>query len=217
MLRGTIYGLSAAAIWGGMYVVSDVVLQTIPPFMLLSIRLVMGAAILGVVLWRMPDVHLPSGRGWLHPLALAAVTWGLFSVLVRQVSAKYPTLIVTLVGFLGGLIFVIPAAAVEARYRPIGVITPGIVLGLLYLGIISTALSMWLWNRAFSLVDASLAGLFFFAQPLVGAVLSVIFLHQQMTADLWIGGAFIGLGLLLSLLSPQWFRSPWQPAPEQET
>ena len=45
-LRGALYGMTAAAIWGGMYVISDVVLQTIPPFTLLTLRLVMGALVL---------------------------------------------------------------------------------------------------------------------------------------------------------------------------
>src|SRR5262249_38651551 len=81
-----------------------------------------------------------SGTFWGNvALAVAALTWGLFSVLVRQVSAKYDTLVVTFVGFLGGMILVIPAAAVELQTRPIGAITPGIVLGVLYLGIVSTA------------------------------------------------------------------------------
>ena len=35
---------------------------------------------------------------------------------------------------------------------------------------------MWLWSRAFALVNASVAWLFFFAQPLVGALLGVLLL-----------------------------------------
>jgi drug/metabolite transporter (DMT)-like permease len=62
---------------------------------------------------------------------------------------------------------------------------------------------MWLWNRAFALVDASVASLFFFAQPLVGALLSVILLGQQMTAPVWVGSASIVLGVLLSLYPRQ--------------
>ena len=46
-VRGAIYGIAAAAIWGGMYVVSDEVLKVIPPFTLLLMRLVIGLAILG--------------------------------------------------------------------------------------------------------------------------------------------------------------------------
>jgi drug/metabolite transporter (DMT)-like permease len=93
----------------------------------------------------------------------------------------------------------VPAAAVELQTRPVGEITPAIVAGVLYLGVISTALAMWMWNRAFALVDAGTASLFFFAQPLVGTVLSVLLLGQAMTTSLWLGGALIGAGVLLAL------------------
>ena len=291
MLRGAIYGLTAAAIWGGMYVVSDVVLLTIPPFTLLVIRLAMGALVLGIILWRTPDLGWPTRRALpqllgvgvvgfgvsvglqfvgtdlstavngalvtsaspafillfaalilrerltprriiavalatvgviiiVNParanfgsetflgdiaLAVAAVTWGLYSVLVRLVSARHDTLVVTFFAFLGGLLLAIPAGLIESRTRTIGHITPGIILGILYLGVISTAVAMWLWNRAFALVDASVAALFFFAQPLVGALLGAVLLGQHMTVSLWIGGALIGLGVLLSMS-----RSPSQ-------
>jgi drug/metabolite transporter (DMT)-like permease len=45
--------------------------------------------------------------------------------------------------------------------------------------------------------------LFFFAQPLVGALLGVILLGQQMTQALWIGGALIAGALLMSLVEPK--------------
>ena len=46
VLRGTLYGILAASIWGSMYVVSDVVLQIIPPFTLLSLRILLGLFVL---------------------------------------------------------------------------------------------------------------------------------------------------------------------------
>lgn len=39
---GTLCGLTATAIWGGRYVVNDVVLRIVPPFTLLIIRLILG-------------------------------------------------------------------------------------------------------------------------------------------------------------------------------
>lgn len=292
MLKGAIYGLTAAAIWGGMYVVSDVVLQTIPPFTLLTIRLIMGAMVLGPLVWwqnRAAKVRLPTrseivtllGVGLLGfgisvgaqfvgtdkstavngslvtsaspafivlfavlilreqltfqrigavilatvgvfiiidlskadfgsdtfagdiALATAAITWGLYSVLVRRVSANLDTLVVTLFAFLGGLILTIPAALIELTQRPVGEVSGNIILGILYLGIVSTAGAMWLWNRAFALVDASIASLFFFAQPLVGALLGVFLLDQAMTTNLWIGSTLIAAGVLLSLNRPK--------------
>lgn len=282
--RGAIYGLLAAAIWGGMYVVSDVVLKTIPPFTLLTLRLLLGLAVLALLLWR-SRLELPLARerwpllavgllgfgvsvgaqfvgtdkstavngalittaspafilvfAWLIlrerltgqrilavalatlgvlvildpaqadfgsdtffgnvALAVAALTWGLYSVLVRKVSAGRDTLVVTVFFFIGGLFLTIPAAALELPGRPIGVVDLGTLLGILYLGIVSTAGAMWLWNRAFALVDAATASLFFFAQPLVGAFLGTVLLAQPLTPDLLLGGGLIVLGVLLAL------------------
>jgi drug/metabolite transporter (DMT)-like permease len=93
----------------------------------------------------------------------------------------------------------IPAAAIELSRRPIGLIDGGTILGILYLGIISTAAAMWLWNRAFVLVEASTASLFFFAQPLVGTVLGTLLLKQPITPALLVGGLLITLGVLMSI------------------
>jgi drug/metabolite transporter (DMT)-like permease len=284
-LRGAIYGMSAAAIWGGMYVVSDVVLTTIPPFTLLTIRLLMGALILApfalrhrptrrdivaflgvglvgfgisvgaqfvgtdkstavngalvtssspafillfaafilrerLTLSRIAAVALatvgvvmivdPAQANFSSQtfqgdvvLALAAITWGLYSVLVRKVSGSANTLVITFFAFLGGLMLTIPASVFELGVRPVGEIDSGIILGILYLGIVSTAGAMWLWNRAFALVNASTASLFFFAQPLVGAFLGVYLLHQPFSDNLRNGSLLIAVGILLSIYAEQ--------------
>lgn len=287
-LRGAIYGITAAAIWGGMYVVSDIVLAIIPPFTLLTMRLILGALVLAPLVWwqktKLPkhsEILRLLGVGLLGfgisvgaqfvgtdqstavngalvtsaspafillfavlilrerltlqrltavllatfgvifiidpaqanfnsatfrgdvALAVAAITWGLYSVLVRYVSRTLDTLVVTLFAFFGGLLLTTPAALLETRPVDVHQINAGVVLGILYLGVVSTAGAMWLWNRAFALVDASVASLFFFAQPLVGALLGVLILNQQMTLNLWLGGTFIIGGVLLSLSRPR--------------
>jgi drug/metabolite transporter (DMT)-like permease len=109
------------------------------------------------------------------------------------------TLLITFFACLGGLLLTVPAMPLELPQRPVGAITPEVILGVLYLGTISTAAAMWLWNRAFALVDASVASLFFFAQPLVGTLLSVLLLGQPMTLPLWLGSGLIAAGVLLSI------------------
>ena len=290
MWRGALYGVTAASIWGSMYVVSDLVLLIVPPFTLLTLRIALGLAVLlplslrrgqslpgrrsfwsllavGVVglgislgaqflgtdlstavngalvtsaspafvvlfavlllrermtLQRLAAIVLASAGVLiiLNPasadfasdtftgdafLAVAAVTWGLYSVLVRRVTLRQatPTLMVTIVALFGGLLVSIPASILELAQRPIGAMSVEIVLGILYLGIVSTALALLLWNRAFSLVPATIASLFFFAQPLAGALLAAVFLGQRMTETLWLGGVLIALGVLLSLYRAQ--------------
>ena len=147
-------------------------------------------------------------------LAIAAVTWGLYSVLVRRVTLRHslPTLTVTVYALIGGLLLSIPASALELSQRSIGAIDGAVVLGVLYLGLVSTAFALLLWNRAFALAPAALASLCFFAQPLSGAILAALILGQEMTAALWVGGGLIALALLLSL-APQQARTKRKAGP----
>ena len=288
--RGWLYGALAAGIWGGMYVVSDVALTVIPPFSLLTLRLLLGLAVLAPLLargagdgkpaWpneRAFQINLAVGavgfglslgaqlvgtelstaingatltsaspafillfagpllrERWTMrrglalalasvgvlvildirqlrfgaatalgdlALALAALSWGLYSVLVRRLTMRHSlrTLPLTLGVFLGGLIVSAPLAIWESLTRSYGTWDAQFLVGLLYLGIVSTAWAQWLWNRAFALLPAARASLCFFAQPLTGAALAALLLGQALTPALALGGALIGAGVLLAL------------------
>lgn len=280
---GILCGLGAASIWGGMYVVSKVVLEIIPPFALVSLRLLLGALTLLLVLAvrGFPKIGrrqliqvlgvgfvgygislslqflgtkmstaangslvtsatpafvllfawllLKEQITWLRLLALllatlgvvavidprsaqmdpelflgnilligAAVTWALYSVLVRRATQSLDVLPFSLIAFIGGLPVTVPVGAWELETLGVGEITVGVVGGILFLGIISTALAMVLWNTAFAYVDAGLASLTFFAQPVVGTLLGWLFLGEHITPLFLLGGLLIGLGLILS-------------------
>jgi len=280
---GLLCGLGAASIWGGMYVVSKVVLEIIPPFLLVTLRLVLGAITLAIVLlirgipritrtqllqflgvgfvgygislslqflgtklstaangslvtsatpafvllfaWMLLKERITSRRmlalllatlgviavidprsAQLDPelflgnlfLIGAAVTWALYSVLVRKVAQNTDVLLFSMVAFIGGLPVSSAAGAWELSTVAIGQITLGVVGGVLFLGVISTALAMVLWNTAFAYVDASLASLTFFAQPVVGTFLGWLFLHERITPLFVLGGVLIGVGLIIS-------------------
>jgi drug/metabolite transporter (DMT)-like permease len=128
----------------------------------------------------------------------AAITWALYSVLIRKVTRSLDTLSVSLVAFWGGLLITIPAGAWELSEQGIGAITPGIIAGILFLGIISTALAMFLWNYAFATLEAGVASLTLFAQPVVGAALGAFFLGERLTPLFLLGGLLIGIGLWLA-------------------
>lgn len=280
---GILSGIAAAAIWGGMYVVSKVVLEVIPPFALLSLRLILGTLTLWIIVainggidFNRKQMLQVLGVGWvgygislgfqfvgtklstasngslvtsstpafviifaalilgekitrrqlialgiatlgvlavidprtaqLSPnlflgnlsLVAAAITWALYSVLIRKVTRDLDTLRVSLVAFLGGMIITIPAGWYEISQSGVGVITSGIVWGILYLGIISTALAMYLWNTAFATLEAGVASLTFFAQPVVGAGLGALLLGEKLTPLFLLGGVLIGIGLWLA-------------------
>jgi drug/metabolite transporter (DMT)-like permease len=132
----------------------------------------------------------------------AAVTWALYSVLVRKATQNLEVLPFSLIAFLGGLPVCLPAGLWELRTLGVGEISVGVVGGVLFLGIVSTALAMVLWNTAFAHVDASLASLTFFAQPVVGTLLGWLFLKETITPLFLLGGLLIGIGLLISSREP---------------
>jgi drug/metabolite transporter (DMT)-like permease len=287
-LAGLFAGLAAASIWGGMYVISKVVLEVIPPFTLLAIRLLMGAGALGIViyfrnmkavekinptkdfLWKSAlvgfigygislgfqfvgtklstasngslvtsatpafvllfapfllgerttmrgiialvistlgvvavidprNAEISPALFWGNmSLLMAALTWALYSVLVRKVSQSGDLLISSVVMFFGGVPSSLLFGAWEVRTQGLGEITLGIVGGILFLGIISTALAMFLWNYAFSELPATIASLTFFAQPVVGTLLGWFFLSEKITPLFLTGGVLIAIGLLIA-------------------
>ena len=282
-LLGVLCGLGAAAIWGGMYVVSKVVLEIIPPFTLVTLRLVLGGLTLWLIrvlrggtrigpkqFWQIFGVgvigygislgfqfvgtslstaangslvtsatpafillfawlilreritilrlaallvstlgvvavidprtaHLNPELFWGNLSLLgAALTWAIYSVLIRIVTRKVDVLTVSLIAFIGGLPIVIPGGGWELSKTGIGPVSLGILGGVLFLGIISTALAMVLWNTAFAVLDASLASLTFFAQPVVGTLLGWLFLKETITPLFLLGGFFIAMGLIIA-------------------
>lgn len=294
--RGALAASLAAAIWGGMYVVSRLVLGVIPPLTLLVIRFLVALPALWIwhglterraVGWRWPsrrawlDLAVIGGVGYCLSLAaqfggtalggasagaiitsatpafvalfawlllrerptlrqtlglalafggvllvvdagrgaatddarnpnalfggallvIAAVTWALYSVLVRRAGQAHglSTLTITLGATVVGLMFDLPLAGIELTGMTIGPITPLIVLGVLYLGLVSTALAFHLWNLGFKLLDANTAALCFFAQPVVGATLGVLLLGEPLSFGLALGATLILGGALVSV------------------
>jgi drug/metabolite transporter (DMT)-like permease len=280
---GTLSGLAAAGIWGGMYVVSKAILDIIPPFSLITCRLVLGVLTLAIlwlprrgraipagVFWRIFGVGAigygislgfqfvgtklsTAGNGslvtsatpafvlviaWvllgesitrsrllavavstlgvvavIDPrsarldaslfwgnisLLAAAITWALYSVLVRRVTRDVDVLTVSLIAFLGGLPVAVPGSIPELNSIAFTSIGPSVILGILFLGIISTALAMYMWNTAFAILDAGRASLTFFAQPVVGTLLGWWFLHEAISPLFLVGAALIALGLILA-------------------
>jgi len=282
-LIGMLSGIAAASIWGGMYVVSKIVLEVIPPFTLLTYRLLLGILTLGIVILLKGKTRVNGKQFWqilgvgfvgygislgfqftgtklstasngalvtsatpvfviffawillrekitlkllfallistmgvlavidprnaeISPslfwgnlsLLAAALTWALYSVLVRKVTRSNDVLTVSLITFIGGLPLTIPASLWESVSIGIGTVTLGVIGGVLFIGVISTALAMFLWNYAFATLDAGVASLTFFAQPLVGTLLGWAFLREQITPLFMLGGLMIGVGLVLS-------------------
>lgn len=131
-------------------------------------------------------------------LVIAALTWALYSVLVKAATATRSTLVVTTYALAFGFVLTSPAVPLETG-SPTWLAMPALAWwGVLYLGVISTAGAFYLWNKGFELLEASLASLFFFAQPIVGAILGWLLLGERLPSTFFLGAALIAAGVLLA-------------------
>ncbi len=281
---GGLYMASAASIWGGMYVVSKVVLTTVQPLALVWVRYVVALVALAlaslatkqswVIRWR--DVPLVMGIGvigytgsiWaqflgtklstaqmgamitsatpafmvlfgriiLHEkitarravsvgiatigvifiigfgtanrfdelggliLTAAALSWALMSVLVKRVPHDYSQLTVTLYAILTATVVITPRAITQVIHIPLEIwLYPRIWIGVLYLGLVSTAGAFFLWNKGLQWVEASSGGLYFFFQPLVGTILGWAVLGEMINWAFGLGALLVLGGVVLVL------------------
>ncbi len=126
-----------------------------------------------------------------------AITWALLSVYVKLASKKYSSLFITTYGILFAIIFITPAMLWELQSNEVFYQSNLIILGVLYLGIISTAGAFLLWNKGLKLMDAGVGSLFFFFQPIVGSFLGWLLLDEALNINFFIGGALILVGVLI--------------------
>lgn len=133
-------------------------------------------------------------------LGIAAITWALMSVLVKKVPANYSLLIITTYAIFIAFIILTPIALADINIDTIKLLfEPAIFFSILYLGIVSTAVAFYLWNKGLQMVNASTGGLYFFFQPLVGTLLGWLVLGEQVGLAFWIG-SFLIIGAVLLVI-----------------
>lgn len=136
-------------------------------------------------------------------LGIAALTWALMSVLIKQIPRDYSQLVVTTYAIFIATVLITPFAFSQIDQAQIQALSqPAIWSGVLYLGIVATAAAFFLWNKGLQMVDAGSGGLFFFFQPISGTLLAWFFLGEQVGITFWIGALLILSGVFLVVKEP---------------
>lgn len=154
-------------------------------------------AIVGVVIVIGWDIKIGSYLWGSIILVGAAITWALLSVYVKIATKRLSTLTVTTYAILFAIIYTTPAMLLELQSTVVHYQDILIILGVLYLGVVSTAGAFFLWNKGMELMDAGIGSLFFFFQPIVGTFLGWLLLNEEVNLNFFIGGALILIGVLI--------------------
>ncbi|PEA13552.1 EamA family transporter [Bacillus thuringiensis] len=148
-------------------------------------------ATIGVIIVIGWDIEIGSYFIGTIILVGAAITWALLSIYVKIASIQFSSLVITTYAIFFSLFFITPFMIGELQTSSIGTVNTYVILGVLYLGIVSTAGAFFLWNKGLDLMDASIGSLFFFFQPIVGSLLGWLLLNETLNSNFFIGGILI--------------------------
>ncbi|HDR8053231.1 TPA: DMT family transporter [Bacillus cereus] len=155
-------------------------------------------ATIGVIIVIGWDIEIGSYFIGTIILVGAAITWALLSIYVKIASARFSSLVITTYAIFFSLFFITPFMIWELQTSSIGTVNTYVILGVLYLGIVSTAGAFFLWNKGLELMDASIGSLFFFFQPIVGSLLGWLLLNETLNSNFFIGGILIICSVLIT-------------------
>ncbi|CAB71820.1 MULTISPECIES: DMT family transporter [Streptomyces] len=158
----------------------------------------LGVACAGVLLLVGGDgAAFSAGDLW---MIAAACCFGSYSALLRRRPEGLDGVGFLFTTFLAGTVLLLPAhgvsLAVQGGFHP----TPGTVWPLLYVGVASSAVAFFAWNKAVSLIGPSRAGAVYYLQPVCVALLSWSLLAeptgwaQAGCMALILGGVVLGAG-----------------------
>lgn len=127
----------------------------------------------------------------------AAITWALLSVYVKIASARFTSLTITTYAVMFALVFTTPVMIWELQSNAADYDSALVIMGVIYLGVVSTAGAFFLWNKGLEMMDAGIGSLFFFFQPLVGSFLGWFILNEKLGINFFVGAILIIAGVVI--------------------
>jgi drug/metabolite transporter (DMT)-like permease len=134
---------------------------------------------------------LGAGAGF---IAAACLAWGIDNNLTRKLAAVDPVVTTAIKGLVAGTVNATVALLRGARLPDAGTLaTSGLV------GFFGVGVSLVLFVMALRHLGTARTGAYFSLAPFIGALLSVLLLHEAFTINLALAGALMASGLWVHL------------------
>ena len=146
--------------------------------------------------------NIPSGGGALRILGDVLVIVGLiceafYTVRGKSLLVKHPPLLITAAAIVGSALVWIPIAGGEILYGGWHPLSITAWLGLGWLAIMSTVVAYLAWFKGLEKIEGSAAASTLFVQPLLGTILAIVLLNDQILPTTILGGLLIIVSVYL--------------------
>jgi drug/metabolite transporter (DMT)-like permease len=159
-------------------------------------------AVGGVVLVLWEEAPLPSSSttlgNWL--LLLASWAWALYTVLSQRVAMQLGALKTTALSMVLGWMLYLPLWAALGAELGLELLSPSLVLELLYMGVVTSGIGYLLWVAVLQRLEASKVAVFATLQPVLTTLAAVPLFGFVPSFPFLLGGMAILAGMLLTQL-----------------
>jgi drug/metabolite transporter (DMT)-like permease len=208
MLGLTIIGLTTVSPGRAGLLVYTMQLWAVPLSMLIlrekpGARMLVGSAIglAGILVFFIPssiDWHDPATLPGYTLILLAAIAWALGSCLYRRHAWQSSFMAQTL-WQIGVSALAISALSLAFEHDGTFHLTARLGAIVVFNWFVPTALGLWCWSKVLSVMPVSTAGQWLLLTPLVGLMLSVVFMNEPVTLALVTSTVLITGGILLTV------------------
>jgi drug/metabolite transporter (DMT)-like permease len=133
-------------------------------------------------------------------LVASAATWALFSSVGRPLVHEVGAFRAILQASAVAIVLLVPFVPLELARSSMPPLDAAGLLAVAYLGIGATAVAWSLWYRGYAAAPPAVSAGAFFAQPIVGATLGALLLHESIDAGFLVGALLIVVGIAALVL-----------------
>ncbi|MCR5820768.1 MAG: DMT family transporter [Bacteroidaceae bacterium] len=133
-------------------------------------------------------------------LALAAaLSWAIYSLVIKKVSSRYSATFITRKVFFYGILTVLPMFLIRPWQFPIEkFILPAVWMNLIFLSVVASFLCFLWWSVAVKKIGALPTSNYVYLNPITTIIASALFLEEPMTLMAYIGSGLILLGVFVA-------------------
>ncbi|MFH2047868.1 MAG: DMT family transporter [bacterium] len=169
----------------------------------LTYRVLLGVGIATVgILCLISKGHLfsfdwiSSTGDWL--VLASAFTWSVYSVLIRNSSRKYNSLLITFWVIALASIIMIGWMSLTSDMSKFLYLPLEPIIAVLFLGIVCLGISFWIWQEGVSQMGAGKAGIYLYFIPLFTTILAVPYLDEKLSFFTVFGGGLVLMGVYIA-------------------
>lgn len=130
---------------------------------------------------------------------LAALSWAFYSLIIRKMIGRYPTVFITRKIFFYGVLTILPAFLLHPLRPDLEVLLlPSVLFNLLFLAVLASLVCYVLWNFVLKELGTVKSSNYIYLNPLVTMVASAAILHERITPVALAGAACILCGVYLA-------------------